>query len=410
MTVTIQPSQARGEVFAPPSKSMAHRLLICAALCRGTSRVHGISDCEDVRATLGCLKSLGISFEVSGDCVTVWGRPFSELAPKNPLYAKESGSTLRFFIPLALLTGAEVVFTAERSLLSRPFGVYEMLAEQKGFVFKKNESSITAKGPLHAGEYRVPGNISSQFISGLLFALPLLHGDSRIVITTAVESRSYINLTIKALSEFGVSVCWEDEHTLFIRGDQNYESREISVEGDYSGTAFLEAMNLFSHEIYVKGLDDESLQGDKIYRQYFPMLSQGVPTLHIGDCPDLGPILFAVAAAKHGGVFSGTRRLRIKESDRAEAMAMELRKFGVTVKVHDDSVVVFPTVFHAPSEPLYGHNDHRIVMALSVLLTVTGGSIMGAEAIKKSYPGFFRDLSMLGICLSEKEDETNATD
>ncbi len=405
MTVTIHPSLAKGEVFAPPSKSMAHRLLICAALCRGTSRVFGISDCEDVAATLDCLEALGIPFERSGDCVTVWGRSLATLKPKKELYARESGSTLRFFIPLALLTGAEVLFTAEKSLLSRPFSVYETLSEQKGFTFKKNDASITVKGPLTAGEYRVPGNISSQFISGLLFALPLLSDDSRIAITTAVESRSYINLTIKALSEFGVTVRWEDEHTLFIKGGQSYESREISVEGDYSGTAFLDAMNLFSHEIHVKGLNVESLQGDKIYRQYFPMLDHGVPTLHIGDCPDLGPILFAVAAAKNGGVFSGTRRLRIKESDRAEAMAQELRKFGTTVTVHDDSVVVFPAAFHAPSEPLYGHNDHRIVMALSVLLTLTGGSIRGAEAIKKSYPGFFRDLSMLGIDLSE-EDET----
>lgn len=404
MTVTIQPSKAKGEVFAPPSKSMAHRLLICAALCRGTSRVFGISDCEDVSATLDCLKSLGIPFERSGDSVTVWGKPFSTLIPNNPLHARESGSTLRFFIPLALLTGQTVRFTAAKSLLARPFGVYEMLAEQKGFYFEKDENAITVKGPLTAGEYRVPGNISSQFISGLLFALPLLEKDSRIVITTTVESRSYINLTIKALSEFGVSVRWEDEHTLFIRGNQSYESREISVEGDYSGTAFLEAMNLFSHEISVKGLDAESIQGDKIYRQYFPVLNLGVPTLHIGDCPDLGPILFAVAAAKNGGVFSGTRRLRIKESDRAAAMATELRKFGAAVTVHDDSVVVFPSSFHAPSEPLYGHNDHRIVMALSVLLTITGGEIHGAEAIKKSYPAFFRDLSMLGIRLTEKED------
>ena len=404
MTVTILPSKAKGEVFAPPSKSMAHRLLICAALCHGTSRVFGISDCEDVSATLDCLESLGIPFERHGDSVIVWGKPFSSLTPKNPLHARESGSTLRFFIPLALLTGQTVRFTAEKSLLARPFGVYEMLAEQKGFYFEKDENAITVKGPLTAGEYRVPGNISSQFISGLLFALPLLEKDSRIVITTTVESRSYINLTIKALSEFGVSVRWEDEHTLFIRGNQSYESREISVEGDYSGTAFLEAMNLFSHEISVKGLDAESIQGDKIYRQYFPVLNLGVPTLHIGDCPDLGPILFAVAAAKNGGVFSGTRRLRIKESDRAAAMATELRKFGAAVTVHDDSVVVFPSSFHAPSEPLYGHNDHRIVMALSVLLTVTGGEIHGAEAIKKSYPAFFRDLSMLGIRLTEKED------
>ncbi len=405
MTVTVQPSTAKGEVFAPPSKSMAHRLLICAALCKGTSRVRGISDCEDVRATLGCLGSLGIPYEISGDCVTVWGTAPSALQPKAPLYAKESGSTLRFFIPLALLTGKRITFTAERSLLSRPFGVYEALAKEKGFLFEKSEDGITVCGPLHAGSYNVPGNVSSQFISGLLFALPLLPEDSRITVTTALESRSYVNLTIRALAEFGVCIRWENEHTLFIKGGQSYESREISVEGDYSGAAFLEAMNLFSHDVCVKGLSEESIQGDKIYRKYFPMLCHGVPTLHIGDCPDLGPILFAVAAAKNGGVFSGTRRLRIKESDRAAAMAEELRKFGAAVSVHEDSVVVFPAAFHAPREPLCGHNDHRIVMALAVLLTLTGGSITGADAIRKSYPAFFRDLSLLGVSVTEEEGE-----
>ena len=176
------------------------------------------------------------------------------------------------------------------------------------------------------------------------------------------------------------------------------------MEGDYSNAAFLEALNLFSGEVTVKGLAEKSLQGDKIYRQYFPMLEVGVPTLHIGDCPDLGPILFAIAAAKNGGVFSGTRRLRIKESDRAAAMASELRKFGATVTLYDDSVVVFPGSFHAPTEPLLGHNDHRIVMALSVLLSFVGGTIRGAEAIRKSYPTFFHDITKLGICVTEQED------
>ena len=404
MKVHIQPSLARGEVFAPPSKSMAHRLLICAALSEGTSRIHGISDCEDVRATLRCLEGLSIPYEISGDQVTVWGKPLSDLTPTGALFAGESGSTLRFLIPPALLCGKKVRFTAKQSLLARPLSVYETLAEEKGFFFERSEDGITACGPLKPGDFRVPGNISSQFISGLLFALPLLERDSRIVITTAVESRSYINLTVKALSEFGIDVRWEDEHTLYIPGNQHYQSREISVEGDYSNAAFLDALSLFESEVTVKGLDDESLQGDKIYRQYFPMLDIGVPTLHIGDCPDLGPILFAIAAAKNGGVFSGTRRLRIKESDRAAAMAGELRKFGATVTVYDDSVVVFPGSFHAPTEPLLGHNDHRIVMSLAVLLTHTGGTILGAEAVKKSYPSFFRDLSMLGISVTEQEE------
>ena len=404
MTVTIRPSRAKGEVFAPPSKSMAHRLLICAALSSGTSRIRGISDSDDVRATLRCLKGLSIPYEISGDQVTVWGKSLFDLTPENPLFAGESGSTLRFMIPIALLCEKEVCFTAKESLLARPMSVYETLAEEKGFLFERRENAIAVKGPLKPGNFRIPGNISSQFISGLLFALPLLSADSRITITTAVESRSYISLTIKALAEFGVSVRWEDEHTLLIPGNQCYQSREISVEGDYSNAAFLEALNLFSGEVTVKGLEEKSLQGDKIYRQYFPMLEVGVPTLHIGDCPDLGPILFAIAAAKNGGVFSGPRRLRIKESDRAAAMASELRKFGATVTLYDDSVVVFPGSFHAPTEPLLGHNDHRIVMALSVLLSFVGGTIRGAEAIRKSYPTFFHDITKLGICVTEQED------
>ena len=211
-------------------------------------------------------------------------------------------------------------------------------------------------------------------------------------------------MTVKALAAFGVKVTWEDELTLSIRGNQKYTPTDAVVEGDYSGAAFLDALTALGGDVKTLGLSEDSLQGDRVYRRFFPMLLRGTPTVHLGDCPDLGPILFAIAAAKNGGVFSGTRRLRIKESDRAAAMASELRKFGATVTLYDDSVVVFPGSFHAPTEPLLGHNDHRIVMALSVLLSFVGGTIRGAEAIRKSYPTFFHDITKLGICVTEQED------
>ena len=397
MRVVISPAKGAGRIKAPPSKSVAHRLLICAALSSGVSVIRGISDCEDVAATLDCMAALGIKSERVGDDVTVWGKDPREIKPTGTLPCRESGSTLRFFIPIALISGRCAMLSGAPSLLSRPMTVYENTCAQMGYAFISDGKSIAVQGPLKSGEYSVVGNVSSQFISGLLFALPTLSRDSRIRITPPIESRSYIDLTVDALSKFGVKVIWEDEHTLYIRGGQKYLPTELSVEGDFSGAAFPDALNLFDGEVEIDGLNPESIQGDKVYKRYYEQLLRGVPTIHIGNCPDLGPILFAVAAAKHGGIFSGTRRLKIKESDRAEAMATELRKFGTAVTVSEDRVVIFPADFHKPTEPLYGHNDHRIVMSLAILLSVVGGEIIGAEAVKKSYPDFFAHLSSLGI-------------
>ena len=234
-----------------------------------------------------------------------------------------------------------------------------------------------------------------------MFALPLLEGDSTIDIIPPIESCSYINLTIQALESFGVKVKWLDERRLFVAGGQSYQPKEVTVEGDYSNAAFFEALNYLGDNVKIEGLKDDSIQGDRVYRDYFPMIERGTPTVHLADCPDLGPVLFALAAAKNGGVFTGTRRLRIKESDRGAAMATELKKFGVSVRIENDTIVVYPAQFHAPDEVLYGHNDHRIVMSLAILLTKTGGIIDGAEAVKKSMPDFFEKLKQLGAKVEE---------
>ena len=404
MKVKIEKGLAKGSIKAPPSESMAHRLLICAGLAEGESTIKGISHCEDVLATLDCMNSLGIKTEINGDDVKVLGKDFRNIKANGTLCCRESGSTLRFLLPTAMLSNNPVTFTGSERLLSRPMTVYEDLAKEKGVRYESDGKSITVSGKLKGGKYKVVGNISSQFISGLIFALPLCDEDSEIIITPPIESRSYIDLTINAVKEFGIDCDWSDEYTIKIKGGSRYTPATVTVEGDYSNAAFLDALNLLGGEVEVLGLNSQSIQGDKVYQKYYKTLSLGIPTIHIGDCPDLGPILFALSAGKQGGIFSGTKRLKIKESDRAMAMATELQKFGVSVSVYEDSVVVYPLSRITPTEELYGHNDHRIVMALAVLLTTCGGVIDGAEAVNKSYPEFFNNLRELGIEAIEYDD------
>ncbi len=405
MRVSITAGKAEGTVSAPPSKSMAHRMLICAALANGISTVHDVPDCDDVKATIECLTKLGAKFEYDlNNTVTVYGTDIKNASPTDALYCNESGSTLRFLVPVCLLCGNNVLMTGAPSLFRRPLGAYEELSKEKGFVFLQDGNSVILHGPLSSGEYRISGDVSSQFISGLLFALPTLDNDSTVNIIPPVVSRPYIDLTLQALREFGVDARWTDDHTILVPGGKGYVPTETTVEGDYSGASFYAALNALGSNINILGLREDSLQGDKIYEKHYALLEKGIPTVHIGDCPDLGPVLFAVAAAKYGGVFTGTSRLRFKESDRAAAMAQELEKFGVSVTVHDDSVVVYPNGFQKPEELLCGHNDHRIVMSLAVLATLTGGEIAGAEAISKSFPDFFKGLESLGIEVKYYED------
>lgn len=403
MIVSIRPGRPIGSVAAPPSKSMAHRLLICAGLSEGTSRISGVDYNEDILATMDCLQALGATCTVCGDTVTVKGADLRNAHPHQTLCCRESGSTLRFFIPLAMLCPGEISFTGTEKLLSRPLNVYAQLCAERNITFAQSKSLVQVSGKLNAGEFTIPGDISSQFITGLLFALPLTQGDSVIHITPPVESRGYIDLTLQALRAFGIRAWWQDACTLVIPGDQEYMAADMTVEGDYSGAAFLAAMNTLGGDLTITGLYPDSLQGDKVYQTHFESIVRGCPEIDIADCPDLGPVLFAVAAAKHGAVFTGTRRLKIKESDRAAAMARELAAFGAEVTVEENRVIVNAKEFHRPEKMLYGHNDHRIVMSLAVLLTLTGGEIEGAQAVRKSFPDFFEKLRTLGIEVSTYE-------
>ena len=398
--VTIRPGRAVGRVTAPPSKSMAHRLLIGAALADGESMVRGLSPSEDILATCDCLRTLGADItRFSHDTYTVrgMGNVPSAMLPRT-LYCCESGSTLRFLLPLCL-DGVPTALCGQGRLLARPMEIYRELCHQRGIGFEQSGESIAVCGRLTSGIFSLRGDVSSQFITGLLFALPRLEGDSRICLTTHLESRSYLDLTLDALCTFGVRAEWIGERELYIPGGQRYRTADVTVEGDHSNAAFLGALNALGGQVTVDGLREDSRQGDRVWRTHLASLEAGCPTISLADCPDLGPVLMAVAAAGQGAVFTDAARLRIKESDRGAAMARELAAFGVAVEISSDGgvITVRGGTLRAPNRLLCGHNDHRIVMSLALLCTLTGGSITDARAVAKSMPDFFEVLSGLGI-------------
>ncbi len=398
MNAIINISKASGKIVAPPSKSMAHRLLICAALCKGLSKIYNIELSQDVLATLDCISAFGANYVIKDNYIEINGIDFNSVNCKVTANCRESGSTLRFFIPLALLTGNEVTLTGSEYLFSRPLYVYEEIFKQDNINYSLYKDKIVLNGNLKSREYYIPGNVSSQFISGLLFALPLLENSSKIIITKNIESRSYINLTISALKSFGVNAKWLSRNEIFIEGGQNYLPCNVTVEGDYSNSAFFEALNVFGNNVLIEGLNENSLQGDKIFYDYFNKITTGCnKDLDLSNCPDLAPILFTVAAFKGGAEFINTARLKIKESNRAECMARELEKFGAKLIIEENKVTVLNSTLHKPNDILNGHNDHRIVMSLSVLCTLFGGTIIGAEAVNKSLPQFFNLLKELGV-------------
>ena len=396
MNVTIEASAPEGSIAAPPSKSMSHRLLICAGLAIGEKTVHGAALSEDILATMDCLRALGVRCTVRGSDIVVSGYTPHCGAQGAVLPCRESGSTLRFFLPMCL-SGPPITLTGSRRLMARPLDPYRELCGKQGIRFEKDETSVRVQGALSPGEFRLPGDVSSQFVSGLLFALPGLDGDSVIRLRPPVVSRSYIDLTMDALRTFGVQTRWLDRETIAVPGRQCCAYRsDVTVEGDWSNAAPFLAMG-----VGVTGLNAASLQGDRVCAEYFDALRQGPATLDIADCPDLGPVLFAFAASHRGGSFTGTRRLRWKESDRGWAMQEELEKFGVEVRIGDDTITVGHGL-HAPTESLNGHGDHRVVMALAVLCARTGGTIAGAEAVRKSFPDFFDKLQSVGVKLKEE--------
>lgn len=396
MNIIIKKGTASGVVLIPSSKSVAHRLLINAALTDVETIINGLSLSEDIGATIDCLKTLGAKIDYSHGRCTVHGTKDRGESPRR-LHCRESGSTLRFMIPLCLDSVKTELYGSPR-LIERPHSVYGEICEKNGFLWQSDGEKITVCGGLKSGEYEVPGNISSQFITGLMLALPTLEGDSVIRLTTEPESLSYIDMTVASLAAFGIVIEKRSEREWFIKGSQNRRSPGIiNVEADESGAAFFGALNYIGGDVKLDNLNNNSCQGDRVWRLFFPMLESGRPEISIKDCPDLGPILMSLAACLNGVTLRDTARLKIKESDRGGAMAEELEKLGVKVTVEENTITVDPSGIHAPNEVLDGHNDHRIVMSLAIMLTQFGGKINGAQAVSKSMPQFFTMLNSLGI-------------
>lgn len=400
MKIEIKPSTLCGEIIAPPSKSIAHRFLICCALSRGECRINGVSESEDMKATIGCLSSLGANVQREGDTVTI----FCGLNPKKEvtLDCIESGSTLRFMIPVALASGADkITFKGSERLIARGVEVYEEVFANKGVRIEKDKNEIVVSGTLESGNYVLRGDVSSQYVTGLMLSLATLNSDSTIEILPPVESRPYIDMTIKVLEKFGVKIEETEKNKFFVKGGQRFASGAYDVEGDWSNGAILFALNAFGSNVAVSGLDENSVQGDKVCVEIFRALEKENAVIDLSDCPDLAPIAFVVAAEKNGATFTGTERLKIKESDRAAVMAEELAKFGARVDVFDDYVVVHKAELHASSKEIRSHNDHRIAMSLAVLMTKYGGVLDGAEAVKKSFPDFFDVMKRAGAKVYE---------
>ena len=392
MTVTIYPGRAAGTAAAPPSKSCAHRMLLCGALAEGESVIEGIAPSQDMLATVDCIRAMGGACRLEDDTAYITGTG-GHIRPGGTYPCRESGSTLRFCIPPALLSGGSAVFTGTPRLMERGVGIYETILAQKGISVSAAPDAVTFSGQLTPGDYTLRGDVSSQFVTGLLLALPLLPGGSTLRVLPPVESRPYIDITLDIMAAFGVRVEEREPNLFAIPGGQRYVSCRAAVEGDWSNAAFLLALD----GVTVTGLRPDSLQGDRVCRDMLHRLERPGAVLDISACPDLGPILFAAAARSCGGVFTGTHRLRIKESDRIAAMAQELSKFGAQIREEEDRVTVLHRPLHSPREALDGHNDHRIVMALAVLCASLGGTIRGAEAVSKSWPDFFSTLKALGL-------------
>ncbi|MGM9601299.1 MAG: 3-phosphoshikimate 1-carboxyvinyltransferase [Faecousia sp.] len=381
MDITIHPGKLEGVVRAIPSKSQAHRLLICAAFAKGETRLSCPETNEDIEATASCLNALGATVTRHS-----WGYhviPAENIPKEATLPVNESGSTLRFLLPVAGALGVNAAFVMKGRLPERPLSpLWEELERMGCSLFRPTEDSVCITGKLHPGEYSIDGGVSSQFVSGLLFAAALMKGKSSLRLTGRVESRPYIDMTQKALALF------EKDGALVSPG-------EVAVEGDWSNGAFFLAAKALGSNLVVENLDKTSPQGDRAAAQWIPALKTR-QTVCAKDIPDLVPILSVVAAANEGAVFTDIRRLRAKESDRVESVKAMLSAFGIQSESDENTLTVYPGSFTGGT--VNSQNDHRIAMSAAIAATVASGdvTILGAQCVKKSYPSFWEEYGKLG--------------
>ena len=395
MRLNFSPSRVSGKVQVPPSKSCAIRHILASCLAGGESTVRNIGCSDDIKAAVSCMNALGAEITVSEGDALIKGHAALPISAAKDINTGDSATLLRFLIPLCMNGTGVHKFSLSPQLKARPLSVYSELFSGEGFTFAREGNILSVGGSLRPGRFVFPGNISSQFAGGLMFALPRLDGDSELIMTGECGSEGYIDLTSAILFEHGVSA---ERHgnRIYIRGGQTLRGGDFTVEGDFSAGAMLEALNYTGNNVELEGLPKKSLQPDAVCRELFEKIKAGGAEINIDACPDLAPILMTVAAVFGGATLTGTGRLAYKESDRAHTVAAELRKFGADIRVEPDRVTVNDSSLHAPGEVCLSHGDHRVAMALTPLLLRHGGSLDGAEAVSKSFPSFFGLLAGIG--------------
>ncbi|MFD3156609.1 3-phosphoshikimate 1-carboxyvinyltransferase [Haloimpatiens sp. FM7330] len=417
----INPSSLCGKIKIPPSKSMSHRAVICAGLSEEKSVIDDIIFSQDIIATCEAMKALGISIDIVEKNLQDYKKIYIEGRKKlklinNSIDCKESGSTLRFLIPIALLTGDKITFKGSGKLVERPLNVYYEIFDKQGIEYSNHNGNLPleVKGSLSHGEYKVKGNISSQFISGLLFTLPLLKGDSKIIITTELESKAYIDLTLQMLKTFNIEIENNNYEEFYIKGNQKYISKDYKVEGDFSQAAFWLVGGIIGEKISCCNLEMDSLQGDKVILDIIKKMGGNIKikedfvevsksqtkgiVIDASQCPDLVPILAVLGSVSDGTTkIINAERLRIKECDRLKAITNELKILGANIEELEDGLVI------QGRKTLNGGvvdswNDHRIAMALAVASIKCTESVIikGSNAVSKSYPQFWNDFKKLG--------------
>ncbi len=404
MDIRITPSKLNGTVSVPSSKSITHRMLICAGLADGISVIENISFSKDIYATINAMKALGAEFEINKGSVTVTG--IGRKSAENAVIdCCESGSTLRFMIPVAAVLGTAAEFRGQGRLPKRPITPYIREMSDKGIIFNyDNTMPFSISGKLKGGKYCLEGDISSQFITGMLLALPLAENDSEIIMTSPLQSKPYADMTVRCLENFGIEIN-ETDNGYYIKSNQHYKPYNTAVEGDYSQAAFFFVADAIGNNVKISNLADESIQGDKKIVEIISALcyndirnEKSIYSVDAENIPDLVPVL-AVLCSLSGKTaeITGIERLKIKESDRIISTADMINSLGGKAIPSDDSLLIKP-VDSFIGGTVDSCGDHRIVMSAAIAATRARGDvvILNADAVEKSYPDFFNDFNNIG--------------
>ena len=412
--ICIKPNKLSGNITIPPSKSMGHRAIICAGLANGKSRISHFDYSDDMLATIEAMRAIGSQIECYQNYIDVDGR---HVFSNNQFLidCNESGSTLRFMIPISLVKKSKVQFVGRGQLGKRPLDIYYDIFDQQGidYTYKENQLDLKIDGALKADQFKIAGNVSSQFISGLLFALPLLKKDSLITLTSSLESKGYIDLTLAMLQHYGIQIDSSNDRNYKIYGNQSYQAVDYHVEGDYSQAGFYLVANALKSQIEIQGLDATSLQGDKevieiLERMNCVFTKEGyrnktletlkATEIDASQCPDVIPVITVAASVAQGTtVIKHAERLRIKECDRLKAITTELNKIGAKIKETNDGLII-QGVSSLKGGVVSSWDDHRIAMSLAIASTICEEELIieRPDCVKKSYPGFWKDFEKLG--------------